>query len=166
MVFSDFECPFCKTLSDTTIEQLRKTTVSEGQLRIIFRQWPLPIHRNAPAAARAAVCADRQGKFAEMHDELFRHQDDLGPSGLTVHAKTVGLDGAAFSACMLDERTLEQLAVDITAAKNMQLRSTPSMLLGTLGPKGAFVGKKWVIGVPEPGGLERELNALRRVDRP
>ena len=65
--WSDFECPFYSKVNPT-IKQIE--TEYGDKVRIAFRQQPLPMHKNAPDAAKAALAAHRQGKFWEMHDKL------------------------------------------------------------------------------------------------
>lgn len=97
VTFSDFECPFCSRVIPTVhrIEQ-----EYAGKVRIVFRQYPLPMHPNAPKAGEASLCAHDQGKFWEMHDKLFAQQDRLSVPDLKELAKSLGLDTAKFDACL------------------------------------------------------------------
>src|SRR4029077_15867234 len=67
--FGDFQCPPCGKLSEP-INQLQK----KYNLRVVFRQFPLPMHANAKEAAFASEAAARQGRFWQMHDLLYRGQ--------------------------------------------------------------------------------------------
>ena len=67
--FGDFQCPPCGRLSEP-INQLQK----QYNLRVIYREFPLPIHAHAKDAAYAAEAAARQGRFWQMHDLLYREQ--------------------------------------------------------------------------------------------
>src|SRR5881398_2304 len=67
--FGDFQCPPCGMLSEP-INQLQK----QYNLRVIYREFPLPSHAHAREAAFAAEAAGRQGRFWQMHDLLFREQ--------------------------------------------------------------------------------------------
>src|SRR5437660_11541016 len=67
--FGDFQCPPCGRLSEP-INQLQK----QYNIRVIYRNFPLPIHAHAKEAACAAEAASRQGKFWQMHDLLFKEQ--------------------------------------------------------------------------------------------
>ncbi|MGZ8827988.1 MAG: thioredoxin domain-containing protein [Thermoanaerobaculia bacterium] len=95
--FSDFQCPYCAR-SAVTVKQLVEKY--PGKIRLVFQDFPLPIHKEAPKAAEAAACAHDQGKFWEMHDLLFQNQDKLSMAGLKGHAVTLGLDVPAFNACL------------------------------------------------------------------
>src|SRR6202022_3017416 len=67
--YGDFQCPPCGKLSEP-INQLQK----QHNLRVIFREFPLPMHAHAREAAFAAEAAGLQGRFWQMHDLLFREQ--------------------------------------------------------------------------------------------
>ena len=69
--FSDFQCPFCQRVAPT-VDEIAKTYGKD--VRIVFKHHPLPFHKSADAAARAAIAAGKQGKFREMHDLLFKER--------------------------------------------------------------------------------------------
>ncbi len=72
--FSDFQCPYCGRVAPV----LKRLEDKYGDsVRFVFRNYPLPMHPQAPKAAEAAACAQDQKKFWEMHDRLFAHQDKL-----------------------------------------------------------------------------------------
>ena len=69
--FSDFQCPHCKM----TAPLLKKIVEeSNGKVKLLFKQYPLPMHPKARDASKATIAADKQGKFWEMHDLLFEKQ--------------------------------------------------------------------------------------------
>src|SRR6202521_5290345 len=93
--YGDYECPYCGMASPIV-----KTAQRElgGQLRFVFRNFPLAeAHPHARMAAQAAEAAGAQGKFWEMHDMLFEHQDALEPEDLVSYAKALGLDAQRFA---------------------------------------------------------------------
>src|SRR5690606_14570992 len=91
--FSDFECPFCGR-ANPTIEQVEKAY--PDQVRVVFRDFPLPMHPHARKAAEAGHCANEQGKFWELHDKMFANQRALGVDDLKGYAKEAGMDAAKF----------------------------------------------------------------------
>ena len=92
--YGDFECPYCRQ----AYEEL-KAVLETGRVRLVFRHFPISeIHARAEQAAVAAEAAARQGRFWEMHDRLFEHQDRLGDNDLLEHARVLGLDLDAFKA--------------------------------------------------------------------
>ena len=66
--YSDFECPYCARVIPT-VEQILEAYPNE--IKLVFKQYPLPIHADAQKAAEASLCAQAQGKFWEYHDKLF-----------------------------------------------------------------------------------------------
>ena len=95
--FSDFQCPFCGALIPT-LDQVKEKY--GDKIRIVFRQFPLPIHANAQKAAEAALCANEQGKFWEMHDEMFENQQELAVDNLKTKAAALGLKADSFNQCL------------------------------------------------------------------
>jgi len=72
---SDFQCPYCAEFALQTMPVLEREYVATGRVRLIFVNWPLPMHRNAEPAAELAMCGARQGKFWQLHDLLYRNQE-------------------------------------------------------------------------------------------
>lgn len=95
--FCDFQCPYCARMVPT-LKRLEQRY--GGTLRLVFRDYPLPFHAQAPKAAEAARCASEQGKFWQMHDCLFENQTKLGVADIQAHAAELGMDTAAFAACL------------------------------------------------------------------
>ena len=71
---SDFQCPWCARFVRETLPALEREYVATGRARLVFVNFPLPMHPNAVPAAELAMCAARQQKFWQMHDLLFRNQ--------------------------------------------------------------------------------------------
>ena len=96
--YGDYECPHCGRAHPI----VRSIQHALGErLRFVFRNFPLTeAHPNAENAAEAAEAAGAQGKFWEMHDELFDHQDALEPLDLVTHAMRLGLDADAVGAAV------------------------------------------------------------------
>jgi protein-disulfide isomerase len=123
IAFSDYECPYCRRAEDT-VEQVLKAY--EGKIRYVFRDYPLPFHKNAKPAAIAAGCANQQGKFWEYNQKLFKA--DLSPEGLKKTATEVGLDSGKFDACLAknDTKTIDQ---DIADGGAVGVNGTPAFFI-------------------------------------
>ena len=80
-VFSDFQCPACKTLFTTTNRQLMDNYVSTGKVYLIHRDYPLPMHAYSRVAARYARAAAQLGKFEQAEEVLFQNQEKWEHSG-------------------------------------------------------------------------------------
>ena len=91
--YGDFECPYCGQAEPA----VRELLAGHGDVRYVWRHLPLTdVHPHAQLAAEAAEAAAEQGKFWEMHDALFDHQDELEPRDLVRYAEDLGLDVERF----------------------------------------------------------------------
>src|SRR2546423_2496116 len=105
--YGDYECPY--TRLSTTIVRAIQQQLGE-QLRFIYRNFPLAeIHPHALHAALAAEAAAAQGKFWEMHDSLFHHQQTLEDADLEQFAEAVGLDMEQYIRDRADPRALARI---------------------------------------------------------
>jgi len=122
--FSDFQCPHCKL----TAPILKKIVEeSNGKVKLIFKQYPLPGHPKARDAAKATIAAQKQGKFWEMHDLLFKNQDELQTANLEDYAKQLELDLKRFNADMASKETEKKIEADIAEGRAAGVDSTPSI---------------------------------------
>ena len=124
--FSDFQCPFCRNVNDTLA--LVKQRYGDD-VRVVFRQRPLNFHREARAAAKAALAAHRQGKFWEMHDKLFAEAKTLSPTSYGLFAEVLGLDLARFEADMQDPAIEAMIAEDEAMAGRFGANGTPAFFI-------------------------------------
>src|SRR5690606_16211535 len=100
IVFSDFQCSYCKTFAVETLPKLEEEYVKTGLLQVHFRNLPLDIHSEAFMAAESAACANAEGKFWEMHDALFNNTEHLSKGYFYQAANRIGLNAEEFNACL------------------------------------------------------------------
>src|SRR5690606_15936860 len=124
--FSDFECPFCSRAA-AVVHQIREKYGKE--VRFVFRQFPLSMHPNANAAAQAALAADAQGKFWELHDALFQNQRALAPAELEKHAQQAGLDMGRFKQAMQSKAHAAAVERDLKLGESVSVQGTPTMFI-------------------------------------
>lgn len=125
--FSDFECPYCGGFVGT-LERVKAAYA--GKIRLVYRQFPLTqIHPNAMPAAHASLCAEEQGKFWELHDVMFAEQQRLGEDDLKEKARRVGMDGAAFDACLASGKYQDQIEADMKLGERLGVSGTPAMFV-------------------------------------
>jgi protein-disulfide isomerase len=124
--FSDFQCPFCSRVVPT-VQQIKQAYGKD--VRIIFRNQPLPFHNNAKPAAQAALAAHAQGKFWEMHDKLFANQKALEQADLEKYAQELGLNMAKFKADMESDKVKAKIAADMAAGSSVGANGTPTFFI-------------------------------------
>ena len=95
----------------------------------MFRDYPLPFHPFAQKAAEAGACAHEQGKFWEMHDRMFLHQDKLAVVALKATARELGLDGAKFDACLDGGKVARQVEESFKAGQAAGVNGTPAFFI-------------------------------------
>jgi protein-disulfide isomerase len=126
--FSDFQCPFCAKGADV-LKALKKKY--GNKIKIVFKNFPLPFHNHAEAAAVAGLCANEQGGdyFWKMHDEMFANQDSLDKEGLKKIAKKIGLKAEAFEKCLTENKFLPQVKAEIEEGRKIKVKSTPTFFI-------------------------------------
>jgi protein-disulfide isomerase len=107
--YSDFECPFCAQFATVQMPTIREQLITTGKLRWRYRDFPIPGHQYGRFAAHVAQCAGEQGRFWEMHDQLFYHhqwaQTGRDPSRLfRDFARDAHLDLTRYDECMKSGR--------------------------------------------------------------
>lgn len=124
--FADFECPFCQHIAPQLDEMVEK---KKPRLRFVFKFMPLAMHPRGEPAARAAIAAQAQGKFWEMHHQLFANAPRLEESDLDAYAKAVGLDLGRFHTDMQSAATKARLDADHKLADDLGVKGTPTIFV-------------------------------------
>jgi protein-disulfide isomerase len=122
--FFDYQCPVCVDASP-----ILEKAVARYPVRVVFKFWPLPMHAKAEPAARAALAAHAQGKFAAMHAVLFAKSPAFGPEDLEEYARGLKLDMVRFRADLSSAWVTAQLARDKALAKALGLHGTPTIFV-------------------------------------
>ena len=127
--FGDFQCPPCGKLSGP-INQLQK----KHNLRVIYREFPLPVHAHAKEAAFAAEAAGRQGRFWQMHDLLYREQAVWSQSTnaralFNAYAGMLQLDVGRFRQDMESSEVQQQVELDQRRGAVIGVKTTPTIFV-------------------------------------
>jgi len=124
--FSDFQCPYCAKL-DPVLKQVLARYPKE--VKLVFKFFPLPFHKLAMPASKAALAAGKQQKFWEYHDELMKNFNQLSEQKLVEIAKKIGLDMKRFTRDRQDPRWVNFIRDDMQEAAKNQVRGTPTVFV-------------------------------------
>jgi len=131
--FFDYNCPYCKRVTPELFGLLAR----DGNIRYVAKEWPI-FGDDSEYAARAALAADRQGKYAGFHQALMGLRGPANPETVRRVADEVGLDWERLVADMADEEITRHLARNDALARRLGIRGTPAMVIGgTLMPGAA-----------------------------
>ncbi|WP_224249118.1 DsbA family protein [Hyalangium gracile] len=126
VMWSDFECPFCSRV-EPTLTKVRETYGKD--VRIVWRNQPLPFHQNAKPAAEAALAAHEQGKFWEMHAKLFANQKALDRASLDKYAQEIKLDMGKYKQAMDSGKFRAKIDADSAAGSAVGANGTPTFFI-------------------------------------
>lgn len=133
--FSDFQCPFCSRGSKTIKEVMK---AYPNDVKVAFKNLPLPFHQQAVPAAKAALAAHKQGKFWEMHDALFENQQTLTDEFFIAQAGKLGLNVDKFKTDMGSEEIAKQIEADKALAEKQGIQGTPFFYVNGVAVRGAY----------------------------
>jgi len=126
VAWSDFQCPFCSR-AVPTVRQVEDAY--KGKIRIAFKQFPLPFHDKAHLAAEAALAANEQGKFWQMHDKLFANQQALDRPSLEKYAQELGLDMGKFKAALDSGKFKDKVDAEDKEGAAFGVTGTPTFFI-------------------------------------
>ena len=124
--FSDFQCPYCRVAAPQLHEVLKAFPT---QVKLIFKQFPLDIHSQAALAAAAAVAAQKQGKFWQMHDALFADRGNITRASVMTLARNFSLDLTRFKADLDSKETNSRVVQDIADGNKAGVEGTPTLFI-------------------------------------
>jgi protein-disulfide isomerase len=107
-----------------------------NDVRFVYKNYPLPFHKNAMPAAKAAIAAGDQGKFWEMHDKIFENQRSLSDDFYVKTAKELGLNVEQFKKDMESPKTAELISKEMKQAQAVGVRGTPTIYINGKKPQG------------------------------
>jgi protein-disulfide isomerase len=159
--YSDFECPFCGGYEREIYPQIFENYIKTDKVRLFYRDLPLPMHPHAMQAARAAHCANEQGKYWEMHDSLFAKQNALSDPALLDRAKTLALNADEFAACLSSDRYADDIQKSVTEAQKAGIGATPTFFIGTIDSNGDVVNIiKQIVGARPYSDFQAALDEV------
>ncbi len=144
VIFSDFECPYCRDLAKTIRENVPQKYPRD--VRVVFKNFPIDaIHKWARAAAEAGHClADQKaGAFWAFHDWIFDHQQEVTDAyehqkdtfGAYLREKSLevtkaqGMDSTKFSSCLEARAAAQPVEQDAREGRALQIQQTPTLFV-------------------------------------
>lgn len=139
-VFEDFQCPACQRFTENTEPLIIENLVSAGNVRYVFHHYPfldgdgVGSSGESDQAANAAMCADEQDKFWEMHSILYanwngENQGAFNNRRLQVMAESIGLDMEAFNSCFSANKYEAEIQADFELGQQMGVSGTPTVFV-------------------------------------
>ena len=159
--FSDFQCPYCQRVQPTLSSLLEQYG---DKVAFGYRHFPLDFHNDADSSAIATECAREQGKFMEMHDQLYKQQRNQSVAELKEIAKKIEVaDLGRFNTCLDSEEYRSLVSKDILDGRNAGINGTPGFIIGRYNAeKGVLEGELLSGAVPEgkfKAALEKYLKS-------
>ena len=132
--YSDFECPYCAAFATVQMPEVRQQLIATGRVLWRYRDFPLSVHKYSRLAALCAQCAGEQGKFWDMHDQLFgRHdwaQRDKDPTDVfRGFAQAIGLDLGRYDDCVKTRKYAGRIQASLEEGQALAIQGTPSFFI-------------------------------------
>ncbi|MBT3864433.1 DsbA family protein [Candidatus Peregrinibacteria bacterium] len=128
---SDYQCPYCQAYFYNTFKQVVSQLIPQDNVKYIMKDYPIEGHTRAKPAVYAARCAGEQGKYWEMHEQLFTFQNQWGYSGnveetFMEYAAGLELDTDAFEVCLTSEKYEDYIDNALDEAASKGISGTPT----------------------------------------
>jgi len=141
--------------------QILKEYVETGKVKYVVKDFPLEaIHKQAFKAAEATRCAGEQGKFWQMHEQLFANQRALDVKDMAGHAQAIGLDGGKFEQCLESGKQAAGIRKDLGDAQTAQVRATPTFFFGVTDGSGKLKATRMLRGAESFNGFKVAIDDL------
>jgi protein-disulfide isomerase len=123
--FFDYNCPYCRAVAPVTREALR----TDPRLRLVYKEWPI-LGAGSIYAARAALAANRQGKYLEFHEAMMTASGRVNKTSVLALAEKIGIDVARLKKDIEDPAIKDMLRRNVALARALRLTGTPSFVIG------------------------------------
>jgi protein-disulfide isomerase len=136
-LFSDFQCPSCRSLHMGLLPQIMRDYVVPGKAYLVYREFPLPGHNHSREAAAYACAAARVGKYEQVADALFQNQPSWSNDGKVFETVATALTPAEQKKVQVlakDPAVLSEVDQEVLEGQAERVNSTPTMLI-IHGPK-------------------------------
>jgi len=124
--FSDFQCPYCAKAVGEVNQVLQKFP---KDVRLVFKQYPLDTHSQAEIAAEAAMSANAQGKFWELHDKMYANFRAINRDKIFVWAKEIGMDTEKLRADLDSHKFAARVQAESKEGDSVGVEGTPTFFV-------------------------------------
>jgi protein-disulfide isomerase len=136
--FSDFQCPYCSQ----AVAEIKEVLRQRKDVKLIFKQFPLDSHADAQFGAEAALAAQAQGKFWEMHDMLYAGFPNLARARVLGYARTLNLDLKRFTTELDSHKYRSRVLAEREEGENAGVEGTPTFYFNGRRYNGPFEAKE------------------------
>lgn len=143
--FTDYACTYCRQ----SVADLKALVAAHSDLRVVIREMPI-LSKNSEQAARMALAAARQGRYAAFHDAMFAASPPTA-EGIAAAARTAGVDAAAASSQLQSQAFTSELAGNVALSRELGITGTPAWV----------VGDRLLVGAVGRQALERAIVEAR-----
>lgn len=133
--FGDHACPYCRS-SQEAVDRL--IAEHPNEVRFVWKSAPSPMHPGSDTAAKAALCAARQGKFWEYHAALFANPGTFDQASMAILANDLGLEPTRFNECLTQDATLPLVERTVIEAQALGVTAIPTVFIGGTRYEGAL----------------------------
>ncbi|WP_198373254.1 DsbA family protein [Roseomonas rosulenta] len=123
--FFDVRCPYCKRLHEDMEQLIRR----DRNLRVVMKDIPI-LGPQSVLAARALLAAQRQGKYAELHDALMRSRGEPTEAAIRAEAQRAGLEVPRLLREMDDPAIQRRLDANLALSRSLRIEGTPALVIG------------------------------------
>ena len=131
-IFSDFECPACKTFHDHEFPQLMRDFIANGKLYVVYRYYPLPMHQHGREAAEVVCAAAQFGKYSEVSEALFARQAQWSADGKVAEAADSVLtksEQQKLRNLLKSSAVQSEIERDLAEGRSVPVQGTPTALV-------------------------------------
>lgn len=131
-VFSDYECPSCKLFHDNTLPDIMRDYVATGKIYVVYRDFPLPMHRFSRQAANYACAAAHLGLYQPVLDTLFKNQASWSQTGKVWECVAAVLSPNQQKKVLALAESPEvkaEIEREVTMGQHEQINSTPTLIV-------------------------------------
>jgi len=134
--YGDYQCPYCGQ-AYPIVKKIQEKLGAD--LRFVFRNFPLAeMHPHAMNSAESAISAGEQGKFWQMHDSLYEHQNALDDKHLVQYAEELGLDTSKFKNDLQNHTHSSRIEEDFLSGVRSGVNGTPTFFINGIRHDGSF----------------------------